>query len=87
MVVAAEHARWEGATNVIVPTPLQEAAAVHGALPKMPEVQRELALAIAGAAPRCVGLAAQLGSALQGRAISAAQDGVTLLAGLARWVF
>ncbi len=86
LVVAGEHARWEGATNVVVPTPLMDAPAVHGALPGMPEVQREMELAIAGAAPRCVGLLTVLGSALQGQGISAVEDSVTLLAGLARWV-
>lgn len=87
LVVAAEHARWEDATNVIIPTSPSDATSVHRDLPGMPEVQRELELAIAGLPPRCVHLAAVLGSALQGRAISAVEDGVTLLAGLARWVF
>ena len=87
LVVAAEHARWDGATNVIVPTSPLDAPSVHSDLPGMPEVEREFALAMAGAPPRCVGLASVIGSTLQGRAISAVEDGITLVAGLARWVF
>lgn len=86
LVVAAEHAIWDGATNVVVPTAVLDAPSVHGALPGSAEVQREMQLAIAGAAPRCIGLSTVLGSALQGRGISAVEDGITLLTGLARWV-
>ncbi len=86
LVVAGEHAGWDGATNVVVPTSLLDAPAVHGDLPGMPQVAREMELAIAGAAPRCVGLASVLGAALQARGISAVEDGMTLVAGLARWV-
>lgn len=86
-VVPAEHSRWEGATNVVVPTSLFATPSVHGSLPSAPEVQREMQLALAGAAPRCIGLASVLGAALQGRSISALEDTVTLVAGLARWVF
>lgn len=87
VVVPAEHAMWDGATNVIVPNSLLDVGTVHGALPGTTEVEREFALAVAGAPPRCVGLATVVGSALLGRGISAIEDGVTLLAGLARWVF
>lgn len=87
LVVPAEHAMWDGATNVVVPTSLVDAVSTHGDLPSMPEVQREMELALAGAAPRCVGLGGVLGSAIKGQGISAIEDAVTLLAGLGRWVF
>lgn len=86
-VVPAEHGVWEGATNVVVPTSLLDTLSVHGSLPSAPEVQREMQLALAGAAPRCIGLVSVLGAALQGRSISALEDTATLVAGLARWVF
>lgn len=87
LIVPAGHAMWDGATNVVVPTSIADAPSTHGDLPSMPEVQRELELALAGAAPRCVGLGGVLGSAVVGQGISAIEDSVTLLAGLARWVF
>jgi hypothetical protein len=87
LVVPAEHGIWEGATNVVVPTSLFDAASVHGALPAMTEVRREMELALAGAPPRCIGLVSVLGAALEGRSISALEDSMTLLVGLARWVF
>ena len=87
LVVPGGHAMWDGATNVVVPTPILDAVSTHGTLPSMPEVQREFELALAGAAPRCVGLGDIFGSALAVTGISAVEDTVTLLAGLARWVF
>lgn len=87
LIVPGGQATWDGATNVVVPTSVLDAPSVHGDLPSMPEVQREFALALAGAAPRCVGLADVIGSATVAQGISAVEDSVTLLAGLARWVF
>lgn len=87
LVVPGTHAMWDGATNVVIPTSILDATSTHGDLPGMPEVQRELELALAGAAPRCVGLGDVLGSAVASTGISAVEDAVTLLAGLARWVF
>lgn len=87
LVVPAGHAMWDGATNVVVPTSMTDAPSTHGDLPSMPEVQREFELALAGAAPRCVGLGEVLGSAVTATGISAIEDAVTLVAGLARWVF
>lgn len=86
LVVPGGHAMWDGATNVVVPTSISDATSTHGDLPSMPEVQRELELALAGEAPRCVGLGDVLGSAVAATGISAVEDSVTLLAGLARWV-
>ncbi len=87
LVVPGGHAVWEGATNVVVPTSMLGAVSTHGDLPSLPEVQREFELAIAGAAPRCVGLGDVLGSAMAATGISAIEDSATLLAGLAAWVF
>lgn len=87
LVVPGGHAMWDGATNVVVPTSVLEAASVHAALPSLPAVQREVELALAGAAPRCVGFGEILGAAVKAQGISAIQDSITLLAGLARWVF
>ena len=87
LVVPGGHAMWDGATNVVVPTSIVDATSTHGDLPGMPEVQREFELALAGAAPRCVGLVEVLGSAVAATGISAVEDAVTLLAGLASWVF
>lgn len=87
LVVPGGHARWDGATNVVVPTSIVDALSTHGDLPSLPEVQREFELAIAGAAPRCVGLGQVLGSAIAATGISAIEDSVTLLAGVAAWIF
>lgn len=87
LVVPGAHAMWDGATNVVVPTPLLAAGSTHGDLPGMPEVQREVELALAGAAPRCVAIGDVLGSAVAAQGISAIEDSATLLAGIARWVF
>lgn len=85
LVVPAGHAIWDGATNVVVPTGVLESGSVHGNLPSMPEVQREVELALAGAPPRCVSLADAIGSSVKGQGISAIEDGLTLLTGLTRW--
>ncbi len=87
LIVPGRHAMWDGATNVVVPTSLADAASTHGELPSMPEVEREFELALAGAAPRCVGLGEVFGSAVAAQGISAIEDTVTMLAGLGRWVF
>ena len=87
LVVPAGHATWDGATNVVVPTSILDAAGTHGGLPSLPEVQREVELAMAGAAPRCVSLGGVVGSAVTAQGISALEDSVTLVAGITRWVF
>ncbi len=87
LVVPPEHAVWDGAVNVMVPTTIDDGVSVHSNLPGRDEVARELSLAIAGMAPRCLGLMALVTSALQGHAISAAEDAATLAVGLARWLW
>lgn len=87
LVVPGVHAMWDGATNVVVPTSVLDAVSTHGDLPSMPEVQREVELALAGEAPRCVGLAEVVGSVVAAQGISAIEDSISLVAGLARWVF
>lgn len=87
LVVPGAHATWSGATNVVVATSIAGAPDVHAGLPSMPEVQREVELALAGAAPRCVSLSTVVGSAVQAAGVSVVEDAITLVAGISRWVF
>ena len=83
LVVPAGHAVWDGAVNVVVPAGATDGVGLHSELPGRAEVQRELALAISGLPPRCVDLMAVLGSGVAARAISAAEDALTVVLGIA----
>ena len=86
LVVPADAAIWDGASNVIVPTAVSDGAGVHSALPSDPRVARELNLAVAGAAPGCVALAQLLQSVAASRAISSGEDLLSVLLGLSSYV-
>lgn len=86
VVVPAHKAVWDGATNTVVSLPVTEGLDAHGNLPGRPEVARELELAVAGAAPGCVGLADVVDAAVTSGLVSGAEDIATVTAGVARWV-
>ncbi len=86
LIVTADKAMWDGATNTVVPTPISEAVEVHSELPGMPEVAREFELALAGAPPRCVGLNDVLEAGFSSGLISSAEDSATILATVGRWL-
>jgi hypothetical protein len=80
LVVPAARTYWRGATNVVVAVPgwLHD----HDGLPGSPAAQRELALAITGAAPTCASFTAAAGATLTGLAISR----VEVMAGALAWL-
>ncbi len=85
LVVPAENATWDGATNTIVPT-AGSGLDAHSDLPGTWQVQREIELALAGAAPRCVGLGTVLAGAGASGVTSAAESGAAIVIGAARWL-
>ncbi len=86
LIVPANKAVWDGATNTVVPISESEASGAHSELPGRDEVAREIELALAGAAPRCVGLTAVIDAAIASGVVSGAQDTATVVAGASRWV-
>ena len=80
LVVPGERTRWEGATNTVVGSPTDVGTDVHGALPGRPEVQRELALAVAGLPARCLSFATAFGSAVTSRTVAALEGGLAVAA-------
>lgn len=85
LVVPADAATWSGATNVIVPT-VGSGGDAHSALPGTWQVERELALAVTGSPPRCVGLGDALIAAGTSTLISGVQDSATVIVGAGRWL-
>lgn len=86
LVVPAEHAIWPGAVNTLVGPSFADGSHAHAAITASPQVLRELELAVAGSAPRCVALGTIIGSALVGRAVSATEDLATVAVGVVRWL-
>lgn len=80
LVVPAERSRWPGAVNTIAGPTSDIGLDAHGQLPARPEVQRELALAIAGLPARCIAFASAVGAALTSRGIAAVEAGATVTA-------
>ena len=76
LTVAAPHTELEGATEATVPL---VGPSAHGELPGDPRTAREVALALAGAPPRCVELATALADEVVGRGVAAVEDAAGLL--------
>ena len=87
LIVPAEAARWEGAVNSLVDTGLLAAGQAHSRLPGRSEVARELELAVAGIAPRCVALATVLRGTAKAGAVDLLENAAGVLVGIATWVF
>ncbi|MEZ5340647.1 MAG: hypothetical protein R2706_04130 [Acidimicrobiales bacterium] len=87
LIVPAEAARWDGAVNSLVDTGVMSAGATHSNLPARNEVAREFALAVAGLAPRCVGLATVVRASVEAAAIDVIENTAGVLIGVATWVF
>lgn len=83
-VVAAPAAIWDSATNVLVAT--SNPLSAHGDLPAAPEVQEAFLLARSGFAPACIGLAEVIVNSAAGVVTAAAEDLVTVAAGIASWL-
>jgi hypothetical protein len=84
LIVPAQQAIWDGATNVLVN--LDDPIGAHGDLPGARAVHDAFALALAGGAPPCVSLAHVIGGIALGNAIKAAEDLATIATGLANWL-
>jgi hypothetical protein len=80
VVVPGERTRWQGATNTVIGSPIDVGTDVHGELPGRPEVQRELALAVAGLPARCLSFAAAIGSAVTSRVVAATEGAIAVAA-------
>lgn len=74
VVVPVPRTPFPGAASVVVPG---EGARAHDALPGSPDVTRELALAIGGRPPTCVGLGRVLVDTATGDAVGLAEDLLT----------
>ncbi len=84
LVVSAESAIWEGATNVLVN--LDNPVTAHSDLPGAGAVHDAFALALAGAAPPCVSLAHAIGGVAASSVVKAAEDLATVAAGIVNWL-
>lgn len=84
MYVPAISSVWEGAENVIVFTEDGEYA-THSGLPGHSAVAEEMALAIAGAPPRCVGLGDVVTATVLSSAIGLAERGLGMAISFGRW--
>ena len=82
LIVPAEQTLWPGATNVLVNQSPVSATSTHGVLPGLPEVARELDLARAGWAPRCVGLGQILAGVGAGTVVAGGADALSIAAGV-----
>ncbi len=87
LIVPAERARWDGATNVLVPQRGTSLADTHTVIPGRPEVARALELARAGAPPSCLGLIELLTSTGLGAGIDAAESALGVVVGLDGWIW
>lgn len=85
LIVPATSALWPGAENVVVSTS-SVAASSHSALPAHPDVALEFALALSGAAPRCVGLGDVLSASGAGAATTLVERGANAAIGIGRWL-
>ncbi len=84
LIVPAEAAIWDGATNVLVN--LANPVSAHSDLPGAARVHDAFALALGGVAPPCVGLAHAIGGVAASTAFKAAEDLATVAAGIVNWL-